>query len=221
MLLKLLKRHFKNAQGFTLAEVLITLGIIGVVAALTLPTLIQNHKKQTYVNQLKKVVNTLENAAQMAVAKEGASSFKDTKVYSRFMDYYTCSDNCIDITEDILNSLNIKYISIDKSNKDYSSDYKDLDDSRLPEYYYLKHPVVLPDGSILYFSDGTITVDVNGNKGPNQMGRDTFSLAYDYYNNGVLTDGAYKSACLEVTENYVALGCFYKKIVSDGWKMNY
>ena len=34
--------------AFTLAEVLITLGIIGVVAALTLPTLISNYKKQTY-----------------------------------------------------------------------------------------------------------------------------------------------------------------------------
>ena len=49
---------FKKA-AFTLTEVLITLGIIGVVAALTLPTLISNHKKQTYVNQLKKAVNTL------------------------------------------------------------------------------------------------------------------------------------------------------------------
>ena len=42
--------------AFTLAEVLITLGIIGVVAALTLPTLIQNHQKQVYVTQLKHLV---------------------------------------------------------------------------------------------------------------------------------------------------------------------
>lgn len=32
-------------KGFTLAEVLITLGIIGVVAAMTMPALISNHKK--------------------------------------------------------------------------------------------------------------------------------------------------------------------------------
>lgn len=36
----------KTMTGFTLAEVLITLGIIGVVAALTIPALIANHKKQ-------------------------------------------------------------------------------------------------------------------------------------------------------------------------------
>lgn len=40
--------------AFTLAEVLITLGIIGVVAALTMPSLIQNHKKQTTLSKLKK-----------------------------------------------------------------------------------------------------------------------------------------------------------------------
>ena len=40
--------------AFTLAEVLITLGIIGVVAALTIPTLIQKYEKQVYITQLKK-----------------------------------------------------------------------------------------------------------------------------------------------------------------------
>lgn len=38
------RQRMNNQKGFTLAEVLITLGIIGVVAALTLPALIQNHK---------------------------------------------------------------------------------------------------------------------------------------------------------------------------------
>ena len=39
-------RKFNTIPAFTLAEVLITLGIIGVVAAMTLPTLINNYKKQ-------------------------------------------------------------------------------------------------------------------------------------------------------------------------------
>ena len=43
-----------NNKGFTLAEVLITLGIIGVVAALTLPSLITNYQKKQIVAQLKK-----------------------------------------------------------------------------------------------------------------------------------------------------------------------
>ena len=46
------KRSYKN--GFTLAEVLITLGIIGVVSALTLPSLITSYKKQEASARLKK-----------------------------------------------------------------------------------------------------------------------------------------------------------------------
>ncbi|MEE3349898.1 MAG: type II secretion system protein [Candidatus Gastranaerophilaceae bacterium] len=49
-------------RAFTLAEVLITLGIIGVVAAMTLPTLITNYKEKQTVSQLKKVYSALSQA---------------------------------------------------------------------------------------------------------------------------------------------------------------
>ena len=38
-------------KAFTLAEVLVTLGIIGVVSAMTLPTLVKNHQKKVFVTQ--------------------------------------------------------------------------------------------------------------------------------------------------------------------------
>ena len=41
----------KKFFAFTLAEVLITLGIIGIVAALTMPSLIANYKKMAYASQ--------------------------------------------------------------------------------------------------------------------------------------------------------------------------
>ena len=46
-------------KGFTLAEVLITLGIIGVVAALTLPSLIQNYKEKATVTAVKESYSIL------------------------------------------------------------------------------------------------------------------------------------------------------------------
>jgi prepilin-type N-terminal cleavage/methylation domain-containing protein len=55
--------------GFTLAEVLITLGIIGVVAAMTIPTLIANTNGAKYRSQFKKTVSTLNQAALMAQAQ--------------------------------------------------------------------------------------------------------------------------------------------------------
>ena len=63
----------KKRFGFTLAEVLITLGIIGVVAAMTIPTLIQNTNSTKFSAQFKKTLATLNNAAEMAQAHYDAS----------------------------------------------------------------------------------------------------------------------------------------------------
>ncbi len=55
--------------GFTLAEVLITLGIIGVVAAMTIPTLIANTNSAKFRAQFKKTLSTLNQAGLMAQAQ--------------------------------------------------------------------------------------------------------------------------------------------------------
>lgn len=59
--------------GFTLAEVLITLGIIGVIATLTMPTLMSNTAEREYSTALKKAVSALTEAIQMNVALENTS----------------------------------------------------------------------------------------------------------------------------------------------------
>ena len=71
-------QFLKRVQGdlikncaFTLAEVLITLGIIGVVAAMTIPTLMANVKAHQYSVKFKKTVSTLSNAAKMSQAQYG------------------------------------------------------------------------------------------------------------------------------------------------------
>lgn len=58
-------------NGFTLAEVLITLAIIGVVAVLTLPALNSNTQEQQARTALKKMSNTLSQAASMNAAIDG------------------------------------------------------------------------------------------------------------------------------------------------------
>ena len=57
--------------GFTLAEILITLGIIGIVAALTAPQLVSNYQKKVVPIRLKKMYNTLWNAIYMAEEENG------------------------------------------------------------------------------------------------------------------------------------------------------
>ena len=58
-----------NKKAFTLAEVLITLGIIGVVAALTLPTLMANIKAIENANRLKKMMSAMNNGVKLSKAK--------------------------------------------------------------------------------------------------------------------------------------------------------
>ena len=58
--------------AFTLAEVLITLGIIGVVAAMTMPTLIMQHQKKVFVTRVKQTYSIVSNALLSSVADNGA-----------------------------------------------------------------------------------------------------------------------------------------------------
>jgi len=140
-------------KGFTLAEVLITLGIIGVVAALTLPTLLQNHKRQVYSTQLKKTYNTVSNAFRLSVAENGDMNSwaiptlgninQGIITHKEFFDTYV--------------KPYIKY-----NNIKYGSDIK----------------VYLNDGSTILFHPGAvydIIMDINGDKKPNAGGRDVYS----------------------------------------------
>ena len=71
-------------KAFTLAEVLITLGIIGIVAAMTLPALIANHNKKVVETRLKAFYSTMNQAIVRAEADLG-----DKKYW-----FMTLSDNC-------------------------------------------------------------------------------------------------------------------------------
>ena len=66
-----MNRKSKKINAFTLAEVLITLGVIGVVAAMTLPTLIQNYKKHEVETKLAKFYTVMNQAVTRAEAVYG------------------------------------------------------------------------------------------------------------------------------------------------------
>lgn len=70
----------KEKSGFTLAEVLVTLGIIGVVAAITLPQLITNYKEKQRVTQLQKAYSVLQQAFTMAVKDYGTPNYWDLAI---------------------------------------------------------------------------------------------------------------------------------------------
>ena len=74
--------HFSlKSAAFTLAEVLVTLGIIGVVAALTMPALIQNYSNQVVETRLKKFYSTMNQAIAMSIKDNG-----DVETWTYFND---------------------------------------------------------------------------------------------------------------------------------------
>ena len=69
-MINILNKCKVNHTGFTLAEVLITLGIIGVVAAMTIPTLINNYKEKVIVYKLPEIYSILDQAYKMSVEEQ-------------------------------------------------------------------------------------------------------------------------------------------------------
>ena len=65
--------HWNNSRkiAFTLAEVLITLGIIGVVSAMTIPTLMANHRKKVVETKLEKIYSVMNQAINLTNAEYG------------------------------------------------------------------------------------------------------------------------------------------------------
>ena len=80
--LTIMKR--KRCYGFTLAEVLITLAIIGVVAALSIPAVISNSQQQEFKTGLRKAVSVLNSAITMNMALDGESPY-DNKLLIQYL----------------------------------------------------------------------------------------------------------------------------------------
>lgn len=62
-------------RAFTLAEVLITLAIIGIVAAITIPSVIANYQQQEFKTGLRKAVSVLNEAIQANIAFDGETPY--------------------------------------------------------------------------------------------------------------------------------------------------
>ena len=67
----------KNKKGFTLAEVLITLTIIGVIAAITIPNLMQSYKKHQVEVGIKEAYSILSNAIKLSESENGSMNTWD------------------------------------------------------------------------------------------------------------------------------------------------
>ena len=162
----------KTKSAFTLAEVLITLVIIGVVAALTIPTAIAKYQKEQTVARLKQVFSQLNQSVRLSVPKYGDPRTWDYSLVGiNFFNKYL--SNYIKVKNMTLNTNEITYRRTDGLTETGFNPLKDGADV-----------VVLNSGAIMYFSHTstqykTFVIDINGLKGPNKIGRDLFFFVLD------------------------------------------
>jgi len=187
-------------RGFTLAEVLITLGIIGVVAAMTIPSLIAEHREKATVAKLKKVYSTFANAYLLACEENGTpdawyngetpySAPASDRMFDLFAPYLNVSKVCRQTSGCLANVVYKKTDGSADINWDahaMSSHFILADGTGVFFYSYSSAPTSYGSGN-LSETYGAINVDINGKTGPNKWGVDMFSFLMT--KNGIVATG--------------------------------
>lgn len=233
-------------RGFTLAEVLITLAIVGVVAAMTLPILVGKYQKMVAVNKLKRTYNVLANSINSMLVEETGGSMSNATFVMQKYNHKNCFDP---VTFESVFSPYIKHLSVEPcagtkmclpENTDIKYYQKSVWGIKEIDNWNEYKPWFkwrLPDGSVVNLvhidknwtwikDDGTaqsrvvFIVDIDGEqKGYNMLGKDTFF--FELLPNGTLTsyNSANKNTCTTKDFNKSLNMQCTEKIVKDGWQM--
>ena len=179
--------------GFTLAEVLITLAIVGVIAAMVLPPIMQNLEEKTTINRLKKAYSELSKTYLMIKNEKGdPTSWLQTDSYEEigelFIPYLEVSKNCKTGTgcfSDNCYSVNGEPYWINLDTRDDMSKFILTNGTSIALKIYNKNcDSIEGNNEQLKSVCGWIVVDTNGKKKPNTYGIDIFEFKitkYDIY----------------------------------------
>ena len=165
----------RKRNGFTLGEILLAVLIVGIVAVLTLPSLIKDTTQKARMSLLKSTIGNISNAVQAVLVKERTNDVTDTDVYKDPQEF-------------------LKTFDAAEAGTPFAASYKRLSDSQnaagvlIPSNsgqnqaaYLLKSGVGLgivndSDQSISY-----VVIDLTGKDKPNIVGVDYFLLKIDWY----------------------------------------
>lgn len=220
-------------RAFTLAETLITLGIVGVVVAITIPTLIANYQKQVFANKLAQTYSILNQAIDMAITEHGEpknwewdekydSGIRDIKWVNKYLYPYLKGQ---------------KIPGEQRLPTQYVYTYETLDGTEYNGTGRIHVEYVMNNGTVLTSRGGGydwsddpwvwLEIDLNGKNGPNVKGKDIFNL---FFYSEKRFHSAYwvswhkeiehfsRDEAMEVCRtNYIATYCF-DLIMQNSWK---
>lgn len=173
------------------------MGIIGIIAALTIPSIITKHQEKTTVSKLKKFYTTFQQAQILAINENGPinnwgldstniNGEKGTIYYEKIKPFLKITKDCGIRNDCFPKSLFYKY-----ADGSMSGDFGKT--TNFPKgilsdgsYFWIgigSYSVYPELGSMI----GSITYDINGYKGPNAFGQDVFT--FDIYNDRIVPTG--------------------------------
>ena len=179
-----MKKESKIA--FTLAEVLITLGIIGVVAAMTIPSLIQSYKEKATVTAVKQSYSifaqalkmvTIDNPDLSALTDSSLSAKENSQIMFNEISKHIKKVKSCDVDKKCMG--NTYYLNLNNEKVSNWGTYNNLVTGVLANgtsFWILSLPASI-SGEETYA--GQIGIDINGNKRPNKFGVDFFWFTFN------------------------------------------
>ena len=218
----------RSKCAFTLAEVLITLGIIGVVAAMTLPTLKQKLEDQKNLSSLKKTYSILQQATNLAISEHEGPEYwgmvddsveSVTNVYNYYRPYFNMMRECQNIPG--CWGYPTKYLNgtvywAEHNQSWYQYAFTLVDGVNVLIDIYPANQIKENFGIDVDYDCAVFFVDINADRLPNQIGRDIFAF--------VVTERGLQPAGINNSENCNMNSTGFQcvsKIIKDGWSMKY
>ena len=188
-------------SGFTLVEILLAIGILGVTAAITIPALIQHTNRKDWMTALKKSYTILSEGFKQTEALNGKiASWEEEEFYSNFIEGFKVSKSC-EGSSCLPNEvyLNESGFTAPENSKSYV-----LADGQAISLSLTDTNCATAVGSLEGIC-GNVFIDVNGEKGPNTMGKDFFGFYVT--KEGIIPYGSKKIDVIQSGYKWVANGC--------------
>ena len=221
----------KKHLGFTLAEVLITLGIIGIVAAMTIPNLITTHQQKESVVKLQKAISVMNQAYRLAYDDVGEATAEEARAlgvqgyFDKFWAPYIkvlelCNKtNCGYEAHEPFKSPNGSHYSLGVESGSNRIVFITMDGFL---YMIVTNYGANADGVSL--TSKMIYVDINGIRKPNVVGKDVFLLERKIDGE---KGGGVVPYCSEFSDTQVnyrckqdSSECCAEKIKRAGWRID-